>query len=194
MSSRKEMHWFWRGGVFGAAFGISFLVTAVVAAIINPLPYIFQNGTTADATQVNADLSQIVSNVNSNAVPIVGGSTVPTGAVVPFNLSSCPSGWLPLDGISATPDMRGYFVRGLDTGGSVDPGRTLATLQQDQFQNHAHGVAGGTLGGTSAGTSGGSGTNTPTGTSGIIVGGASSGNPGSETRPKNVSLLYCVKS
>jgi hypothetical protein len=35
--------------------------------IISPLPYTLTNGTTADASQVQGDLAQIVSNVNSNA-------------------------------------------------------------------------------------------------------------------------------
>lgn len=36
-------------------------------AIINPLPFIFVNGTVGDATQVNADFAQIVANANANA-------------------------------------------------------------------------------------------------------------------------------
>ena len=38
-----------------------------MSIITTPLPYVFSNGTTADATQVNADLNQIVSGVNNNA-------------------------------------------------------------------------------------------------------------------------------
>lgn len=106
-----------------------FFVAGVSGAIINPLPYIFANGTVADATQVNADLSQIVNNVNSNAVPLSSAGLVPAGAVEAFNLGSCPSGWIASDGTSSTVDMRGYFVRGLDTGGGVDPARVLGTLQ-----------------------------------------------------------------
>lgn len=34
--------------------------------IINPLPNTFTNGTTADATQVNANFNQVVTNVNAN--------------------------------------------------------------------------------------------------------------------------------
>lgn len=39
----------------------------VQAQIVNTLPYTLQNNTTADATQVMADLQQIVNNVNANA-------------------------------------------------------------------------------------------------------------------------------
>lgn len=42
----------------------------MMAIITTPLPYVFVNGTTADATQVNADLNQIVSGVNGGAQPL----------------------------------------------------------------------------------------------------------------------------
>lgn len=38
--------------------------------IINSLPYVFTNGTPGDATQVDADFNQIVSNVNANAASL----------------------------------------------------------------------------------------------------------------------------
>lgn len=117
----------WAG--FVAGLFVASMIGGAFSAIINPLPYIFANGTTADATQVNADLAQIVNNVNSNAVPLSSAGLVPAGAVEAFNLGSCPSGWIASDGTSGTVDMRGYFVRGLDTGGGVDPGRSLGTLQ-----------------------------------------------------------------
>lgn len=45
-------------------------------AIIGALPYILTNGTTADATQVMADLNYLVSQVNANAAAI--GALVPS--------------------------------------------------------------------------------------------------------------------
>ena len=60
-----------------------------MAIIPIPLPYVFVNGTTIDATQVNADLNTIVNAVNANAAPLVGGANaisfgcnfnLPTGA------------------------------------------------------------------------------------------------------------------
>lgn len=95
-------------------------------ANFNPLPYTLTNGTTADATQVMADLNQIVSNGNANCAangansditslsglttPLsvaqggtgsaTGGNFVPTGAGTPWfgNPASPPSGWLYCDG------------------------------------------------------------------------------------------------
>lgn len=47
-----------------------------------------------------------------------------------FYLASCPTGWIPANGTSGTPDLRGEFVRGLDSGRSVDNGRALGSFQR----------------------------------------------------------------
>ena len=46
--------------------------------------------------------------------------------------------WGPGDGSTTfnIPDWRGYFPRGFDSGGSIDPGRVLGSTQQDAFQGH----------------------------------------------------------
>ena len=58
--------------------------------IINPLPYTIANGDPVDATPVQANLNQIVSNVNANAAAVAGNAsqeflvattTNPAGAV-----------------------------------------------------------------------------------------------------------------
>ena len=88
--------------------------------------------------------------------------SVPVGTVVSniFSLSDLPPGWLPCDGTTfnadrypllfqklgsknVLPDLRGYFLRGLDTSGRVDPdgaGRTPLSVQPDQFASHTHAV------------------------------------------------------
>lgn len=43
--------------------------------IISTLPYTLTNGTTADATQVQANLNQIVSQTNTNAAAVAGSSS-----------------------------------------------------------------------------------------------------------------------
>lgn len=55
--------------------------------------------------------------------------TVPPGAVMAFNLASCPTGWSAANGSGGTPDLRGEFIRGLDSGRGVDSARGLATSQ-----------------------------------------------------------------
>ena len=117
-------------------------------------------------------------------------SAVPAGAVMAFNLSACPVGWVASDGSGGTVDLRGLFVRGLDSGAGVDPGRTLGSYQGDQLQDHTHTV-------TASPSNGGSSDISNTGASGTFTYPATSnpvsGNHGSETRPKNAALLYCQK-
>jgi hypothetical protein len=83
---------------------------------------------------------------------------VPPGTVVAYLGNSVPKGWLLCDGQTSldepqyarlkelignkVPDYRGYFLRGLDPTGNVDPegkGRTLISPpQNDTFANHNH--------------------------------------------------------
>jgi microcystin-dependent protein len=83
------------------------------------------------------------------------------------------------------PDLRGDFVRGLDDGRGVDASRSIGSFQDDDFESHTHdwlytiataGAAGGAV-------------NT-------VIGGPSAANGntgGTETRPRNTALLFCIK-
>ena len=73
-------------------------------AIISPLPYTIANGDPVDATPVQANLNQIVSNVNANAAPVGGNAatqflvattTNPAGAVP---LAQAQSQFAPISG------------------------------------------------------------------------------------------------
>lgn len=116
------------------------------------------------------------------------------------------------------PDLRGEFVRGWDHGRGVDVGRVFGSLQGDLFLNHNHtadllpdhyhGVQSAT-----AYASGPPGFNVGAGTGGASAqnaqrtvpvrhsDGASGGTPsinisttgGTETRPRNVALLPCIR-
>lgn len=83
------------------------------------------------------------------------------------------------------PDLRGEFVRGFDDGRGVDAGRSMWALQSYEIQAHTHS---GVVGSSAIGNipSGGS-TVCPTGNATI----GSTG--GTETRPRNVSLLAVIK-
>lgn len=58
----------------------------------------------------------------------------PQNMVAFFNSNICPDGWLESNGTNGTNDLRGEFIRGLDRGRGVDPGRSLGTAQLDQMQ------------------------------------------------------------
>ena len=86
------------------------------------------------------------------------------------------------------PDLRGEFVRGWDDGRGVDVGRVLGSAQAGGIQSHTHedGVQ-------QTGTVG-------TGYPGSFQGGAgylynkiTAASGGTETRPRNVAALACIK-
>ena len=142
----------------------------------------------------------------------------PAGEVSAFARTTAPDGWLVCDGavVSRTtyarlfaaigttfgagngsttfriPDLRGEFIRALDLGRGVDSGRTLGSFQAGEIQSHKH------FGKNIAGSDG-----LPD--SGFTAGerlGSGDGNPafettntgGSETRPRNVALLVCIRT
>jgi hypothetical protein len=127
------------------------------------------------------------------------GSTL-VGAVVMWGGASIPSGWLEMNGQASPaslipiygsnlPDLRGQFVRGWDSQGSIDPGRQLRSLQGDLIRSHAH-VIPNTRGGSPNGGA-------PYIQGANVTGGSSdftSSVGGSETRPTNVALRFIVKT
>lgn len=88
------------------------------------------------------------------------------------------------DGVTTfnLPDSRGEFFRCLDDGRGVDAGRTLGAAQADELKSHTHTalVNSGQLG--SGGGSNYLGQPSGTGATG-----------GTETRPRNVARLACIK-
>lgn len=101
------------------------------------------------------------------------------------------SAYATLTGKNVIPDLRGQFLRGLDTSGTVDSDgatRSLGDTQDDEFKSHLHEMRGNAVqynwgGGTfleQRSNSGNSSVNTQN------TGGA-------ETRPKNVSVNYFIK-
>ena len=157
--------------------------TANLYKPVNGAVQAFSGGEIAAGQIVDAVYDGTQFELVSNAT----NTGVPSGAVEAFYLSSCPSGWLPANGSSGTINMVGYFIRGLDTGGVVDPtARTLGSVEGHMFQDHTHTTISTSLLAAGIGTLA-----YPTGSTN--TGTASSGNHGSETRPVNVALLYCQK-
>lgn len=104
------------------------------------------------------------------------------------------------------PDYRGVFLRGIDRNRNLDPGRGFGVYQDDMIQRHKHVMAyserySGYFGRTNSRGYAGSGdtdtdnylyhTNDGSDYNGTVN---SAGVIGSETRPKNVSVLHCIKS
>jgi microcystin-dependent protein len=114
------------------------------------------------------------------------------------------------------PDLRGYFVRGSGTNGDGTVSGVFGAKQSQMFQTHGHSASSNSTGDHNHST-GQTGTGTTpdgpflsgtryvtgigavsTGTAGahshtITVGSPNSGTTGSETRPVNIAMLYCIK-
>ena len=160
-----------------------------------PTSYIYADGSATFAGTVTAD-----SFVSSGG----GGGLSPTGAVIMFAGSTPPTGWLECDGQAApsalaavlgqanVPDLRGEFVRGFDNGRGVDSGRNLLSTQADEFGAHKH-VTGANrqavqnVGPTTC-------PEFPTGNGSGAWQATSSTVGGTETRPRNVALMYIIKT
>lgn len=137
-----------------------------------------------------------------------------TGAVTQYAGSTAPSGYKECNGdaISRTtysdlyaiigttfgagngsttfnlPDLRGEFVRGWDHERGVDTGRAIGSTQAEQMPAHTHSYTYPITSG--AGAPGGSGGGTTTGTTGSAGGTDNS----SELRPRNVALMFIIKT
>ena len=194
--------------------------TAPTDTFANMLWYDTANNTLkmrAEANNAWIDLGVL----NQSSLSFAPANAVPIGAVNTFAMNSAPSGWLSCDGsaVSRTtysglfsavgttygtgdgsttftlPDLRGEFVRGLDNGRGVDSGRALGSAQADEFKEHSHDAYAQTDGSTSfdipvlypsagmAGTK-----NNSAWKSNVIQ-----DTGGTETRPRNIALLYCIK-
>jgi microcystin-dependent protein len=160
----------------------------------------------------NITSNELASNSVTTAklTSAIASSLVPSGAVMAFAMNSAPAGWLAANGsnVSRTtyatlftaigttygsgngsttftlPDLRGYFVRGSGTNSDGTASGTFGSKQADEFKAHTHTVGiqsnpAREAGGGETITSGGTLTTDSTG--------------GTETRPKNIAMLYCIK-
>lgn len=155
---------------------------------------------------------------NSDAITLNGQTAAmlaPPGAILDFGMSVCPAGWIETngstvlraqyaalfaaigttwgvgDGVSTfhLPDLRGEFRRTWDHGRGVDTGRTMATWQDHLFQQHTHSGVPVRENDASDGLA----ASTVSFSADQNTGPAVTGNVGSETRPRNIAVLSCIK-
>ncbi len=193
--------------VYDAIQGMASLVIAPTAPALPSLYTFWWNSTAGRLfikyTDVNTT-QWVEASPSAAAV-----NTTPAGAVMAFAMVTAPDGWIKCNGaaISRTtydrlflaigttfgagdgsttfnlPDLRGEFVRGFDDGRGVDANRVFGSQQADELKSHKHSV------GFAWGTVGGAFGNSPH-TAGSTW---TSSTGGTETRPKNVALNYCIK-
>jgi hypothetical protein len=122
----------------------------------------------------------------AKAAQVALNASVPTGAVVAFDLKKCSSGWSEYD------RAYGRFVRGIDRRRPyTDPDgeRNPGDWQDEAFKAHHHTVANTAGGEWPHGDDGGGshlGALQPSRNTSTVG--------GKETRPKNVALLYCRRN
>ena len=153
---------------------------------------------------------------------IAQASALPVGAVVAFPKTAVPPGFLEIDGsvksIATYPDLfaylgttfntggegagnfrlpesRGEFLRGWDHGRGVDPGRVLGSYQVDEFKKHRHPQYEYDTGNNTPIPDGSFAydlnANTTIGYDRTALIGYAGG---SETRPRNVAVMWCIKA
>jgi microcystin-dependent protein len=108
----------------------------------------------------------------------------------------------------ALPDLRGYFVRGSGTNSDGTAAGTFGAKQSQDTQPHTHGItdpghnhvwnAVNGPGGQNFGVNYVAGIASISGNTGYSVNSSATGitinnSTGTETRPKNIALLYCIK-
>ena len=182
---------FFKGGAFAAGASLFVALGFLAAQSMTT----FNSGDVITATAMNQNF-QIAA---------------PSGFIGAFYLSACPTGWVAADGTNSTPDLRGQFIRGLNnfgTGargdGNEDPNggaRTLGDYQADAFQGHYHDATG--IDDFYGNRPGGLATALPPGsnnagsepTTGAPITDGTNGAPRttSETRVKNVALIFCMR-
>jgi len=135
---------------------------------------------------------------------------VPAGAIQAYAMNSAPTGWLACDGsaiLRATyadlftaistvygvgdgsttfniPDLRGYFLRGAGTNSDGTEAGTFGAKIADELKAHTHNVS------SANGASAGGAFGYLTGSNSFVQSGSTGG---TETRPKNIAMLYCIK-
>jgi microcystin-dependent protein len=147
-------------------------------------------------------------------------SGIPTGQIIHVALSSAPTGYLKANGAAVSrstyatlfaaigttfgagdgsttfnvPDLRGEFVRGWDDSRGIDSARTFGSAQADDFKSHQHTIFGQDNDATPSGNSSNEVANIENSGSGAAYfSRTSSAAGGTETRPRNIALLACIK-
>jgi microcystin-dependent protein len=142
-------------------------------------------------------------------------AAVPVGSVTMYAANTAPTGWLECSGAAVSrttyaglftaigtvfgvgdgsttfnlPDMRGEFARGWDNGRGIDPARAFGSAQADELEAHVHSVTP-----PSATDDTGSGlTTTGTGGAETITPYNTASTGGTETRPRNIALMFIIK-
>ena len=173
-----------------------------------------------DTTGNAATATKLQNAVNINGIPFNGSKDInvtPSGAVQFFAMETAPVGWLKANGATISrityanlyaaigtrfgagdgkttfnlPDLRGEFLRSFDDGRGVDIDRTLGDYQEDSLKSHNHCLS--TFKAVNANIFKPITTGAELSSVGIGKDVITSYTGESETRPRNIALLACIK-
>lgn len=125
-----------------------------------------------------------------------GGAAIATSGTQSGTHTAIHAPWGDGDGSTTftMPDLRGEFLRGWDDARGIDGNRVFGSSQLDAMQGHKHtlAAAGNTNNGAGSGGLFSSGGGTDVG-SPITDGTNGTPRTAAETRPRNISAMYCIK-
>jgi len=151
-----------------------------------------------------------------------GTPAVPAGSVIYYAADAAPTGFLKANGAAVSrstysalftaigttfgsgdgsstfnvPDLRGEFMRGWDDGRGIDSSRSFGSSQADEIESHTHNM----FSSADAGSINAIPNSRYAGhlynqhsTTSVANSGSSGPTGGTETRPRNIALLACIK-
>jgi len=201
-------------GPIGANYGTVEVINNVANSMTSQLYTAVLNPATYVRTFRSGSWTSWVPFATATALDALASSLV--GMVAPFAVNAAPTGWLACSGQSVSrttyaalfarigttfgvgdgsttfglPDMRGEFARGWDNGRGVDTSRVFGSFQDHEIDEHDHGMDNAvSLISYTAGV------NTARAFANVGPPFSQTSNEGGvETRPRNVALLYCIKT
>lgn len=157
------------------------------------------------ATQTDVDANEATKYVTPALMNTAILKAVPTGVVTIAAGGVVPTGWLECNGAviansgdtaalyavigtkygaaGKLPDLRGEFVRGWDNSRGVDSGRVLGSNQSSSVQNHLHTQSNQNVDGSAQVSA----------LASISATVESYPSDSSETRPRNIAMMYIIK-
>ena len=202
------------GGVATVDLADNAVTTAKIAdANVTTAKILDANVTTAKILDANVTTAKIADDAVT-AAKVAPGLLLPTGAITAFGGSTAPTGYLECNGQSTSgytalaavvganvPDLRGEFVRGWDHGRGVDSGRGIRSTQDDTFKSHNHDFRAPTGDRDDELSQGWTGTannvasfRTSDRAGELRTYNAIENEGGNETRPRNIALMYIIKT
>ena len=171
---------------------------------------LYGNASGATARLAAGGASTVLTSDGTDISWSAAGGGVPTGTVIYHAANTPPTDFIKANGAAVSrttysdlftaigttfgtgdgsstfnvPDLRGEFLRGWDDSRGIDSGRSFGSAQADELKSHTHSYSRAAQNNRADG-----GSSSMTGYSTNTTGATG----GSETRPRNIALLACIK-